>query len=254
MYFERSKHGSERGLYKPTVEIQQGSIFLLYTTYGTGTFSITINGNTKSESKSYSFTNSETTILSHSVTVPHNSDGTKTITISGSYSGDSPIGGNGSSSCTLDNIDVNKVTNFDGAHDFTLEGTTAAWFSPFKSSYTHNLYIDLINDGNTWVTRENYTTGATITISDNEILNAYNQLSNYRPGQTVNVKYYLSTFSSGTYIGGVSLWRTMTIGGTSKINISGSWKSSIPYINSGGSWKPTIGYVNAGGSWKRGRP
>ena len=166
-----------------------------YTTYGTGTFSITINGNTKSESKSYSFTNSETTIIFHTVTVPHNSDGTKTITISGSYSGDSPIGGNGSSSCTLDNIDVNKATNFDGANDFTLEGTTSAWFTPFKSSYTHNLYIDLINDGNTWVSRENYTSGSDITISDSEILNAYSQLGNYSPGQTVNVKYYLATFT-----------------------------------------------------------
>lgn len=38
-----------------------------YKTYGTGTFSITINGNTKSESKSYSFTNSETTILYHTI-------------------------------------------------------------------------------------------------------------------------------------------------------------------------------------------
>lgn len=224
-----------------------------YTTYGTGTFSITINGNTKSESKSYSFTNSETTILSHTVTVPHNSDGTKTITISGSYSGDTPIAGNGSSSCALDNIDVNKITNFDGANDFTLEGTTSAWFTPFKSSYTHNLYIDLINDGNTWVARENYTSGSNITISDSEILNAYSQLGNYSPGQTVNVKYYLATFSGGTNIGGVSLWKTMTIGGTAKVNISGSWKKAIPYIKINDLWKPTISYVKANLSWKRGR-
>ena len=224
-----------------------------YTTYGTGNFSITINGNTKSESKSYSFTNSETTILSHTVTVPHNSDGTKTITISGSYSGDSPIGGNGSSSCTLDNIDVNKVTNFDGANDFTLEGTTSAWFTPFKSSYTHNLYIDLINDGNTWVAREGYTSGSTITISDAEILSAYNQLSGYSVGQTVNVKYYLATFSGGTSLGGVSLWRTLTIGGTAKVNIGGYWKKAIPYVKVNGSWKPTISYIKANSNWKRGQ-
>ena len=147
---------------------------------------------------------------------------------------------NGSSSCTLDDIDINKDTNFDGANDFTLEGTTSAWFTPFKSSYTHNLYIDLINDGNTWVTRENYTSGSTITISDSEILNAYSQLGNYSLGQTVDVKYYLSTFSDGIYIGGVSLWKTMTIGGTSKVNINGSWKKAIPYVKINGSRKPTM--------------
>ena len=149
------------------------------------------------------------------------------ITISGSYSGDTPIGGNGSSSCTLDDIDINKDTNFDGANDFTLEGTTSAWFTPFKSSYTHNLYIDLINDGNTWVARENYTSGSNITISDSEILNAYSQLGNYYPEQTVNVKYYLATFSGDTNIGGVSLWKTMTIGGTAKVNINGSRKPTM---------------------------
>lgn len=222
-----------------------------YTTYGTGNFSITINGDTKSESKSYSFTNAETTIISHTVTVPHNSDGTKTITISGNYSGDSPIGGNGSASCTLDNINVDRITEFGGANDFMLEGTTSAWFTPFKSSYTHNLYIDLINDGNTWVSRPNYTSGSTITISGSEILNAYNWLSSYKPGQAVKVKYYLATFSGGTSLGGVSLWKTMTIGGTSKINIEGTWKNAIPYVKIGDTWKPEISYIKANSNWKQ---
>lgn len=222
-----------------------------HTTYGNGMFSITIDGNTNSQSKSYSFTNSENTILSHTVDVPHNSDGTKTITISGSYSGDSPIGGNGSALCTLDNIDVNKVTQFDGANDFTLESTTSAWFTPYKSWYTHNLYIDLLNDGNTWISRPGYSSGQTIQISDDEILNAYNQLLNYNPGQTVNVKYYLATFSGDTNLGGVSLWKTMTIGGTAKINIGGTWKKAIPYVKVNGVWKPTISYINADSSWKR---
>lgn len=225
-----------------------------YTTYGNGTFSITIDGNTNSQNKSYSFTNSESTILSHTVTVPHNSDGTKTITISGNYSGNTPIGGNGSAWCALDNIDVNKVTQFDGANDFTLETTTSAWFTPYKSSYTHNLYIDLINDGNTWVSRPGYTSGAAIIISDDEILKAYSQLSGYKPGQTVSIKYYLATFLNGSQLGGVNLWKTLTIGGTTKINTGGSWKRSIPYVNSGGTWKPAIGYIKSGSSWKRGQP
>ena len=101
--------------------------------------------------------------------------------------------------------------------------------------------------------REGYTSGSTITISDAEILSAYNQLSGYSVGQTVNVKYYLATFSGGTSLGGVSLWRTLTIGGTAKVNIGGSWKKAIPYVKVNGSWKPTISYIKANSNWKRGQ-
>ena len=159
----------------------------------------------------------------------------------------------GSTSSYSVEFNIDRITEFDGANDFTLESTTSAWFTPYKSSYTHNLYIDLINDGNTWITRLDYKSGNTITITDSEILNAYSQLSNYSPGQTVNVKYYLSTFSGGTNLGGVSLWKTMTIGGTAKINIGGSWKKAIPYVNVSGTWKPTISYVNINSNWKRGQ-
>ena len=165
----------------------------------------------------------------------------------------STAGTPGSTSSYSVTYNVDKKTEFGGANDFTLEGTTSAWFTPYKSSYTHNLYIDLINDGNTWVSREGYKSGSTITISDSEILSAYNQLSGYSVGQTVSVKYYLATFSGSTSLGGVSLWKTMTIGGTSKINIGGSWKKAIPYVKVNGSWKPTISYVKSSSNWKRGQ-
>ena len=45
----------------------------------------------------------------------------------------------------------------------------------------------------------------------------------------------------------------MTIGGTAKINIGGSWKKAIPYVNVSGTWKPTISYVNINSNWKRGQ-
>ena len=165
----------------------------------------------------------------------------------------STAGTPGNTSSYSVSFNVDKMTEFDGANDFTLESTTSAWFTPYKSSYTHNLYIDLINDGNTWISRPNYTSGSTITISDSEILNAYSQLSGYSPGQTVSVKYYLATFSNGTSLGGVSLWKTMTIGGTAKIKVGDSWKKAIPYVNVNGEWKPTISYINDSSNWKRGQ-
>ena len=140
-------------------------------------------------------------------------------------------------------FDIDRKTEFTSADNFTLESTTKATFTPYKSSYTHNLYIDLLTDGNTWITRTGYTSGSTITISDSEILSAYSQLSSYRPNQTVSIKYYLATFSGGTSLGGVSLWKTMTIGGTAKVNVSGSWKNAIPYVKSGGRLKPSIALI-----------
>lgn len=149
------------------------------------------------------------------------------------------------------NVDIDdKPTEIEGANNFVLEQTTSAWFTPKKSSFIHNLYIDLINSGNTWVTRQNYTSGATITISDSEILNAYRQISNCHPNQTVSVKYYLETIDNGKNLGGTSLWKTMTVNGTSKININNSWKNAIPYININGVWKPTIAYIK-NNNWNR---
>ena len=74
-----------------------------YTTYGTGTFNLTIEGqNFTTGSVSYRFTSSDTVMLEATVTVPHSSDGKCTITLSGSYSGNTPIGGNGSQQFNLD--------------------------------------------------------------------------------------------------------------------------------------------------------
>lgn len=54
-----------------------------YTTKGTGTFSLTINGNKKSASKYMTITqNSNTVAITHTVQVTHSADGTKSITIS----------------------------------------------------------------------------------------------------------------------------------------------------------------------------
>ena len=53
-----------------------------YETYGSGNFTMTINGNSYTNSGTFSLTyQSGTLCVSHSVSVPHNSDGSKSITI-----------------------------------------------------------------------------------------------------------------------------------------------------------------------------
>lgn len=63
-----------------------------YTTSGTGTFKININGTETSVNKKYSITSNEVVLMTASQNVQHNADGTKTINISGEYNGDTPIG------------------------------------------------------------------------------------------------------------------------------------------------------------------
>ncbi len=69
----------------------------------------------------------------------------------------------------------------------------------------------------------------------------------------MSVKYYLATFSEGKSLGGVSLWKKMTIGGTARININGVWKKAIPFTKVNNSWKPIVCYVKANSNWKRGQ-
>ena len=77
-----------------------------YTTYGSGTFTMTVNGtNFSTGTISYSFTSSDTVVLDETVMIAHNSDGSKTFNISASYSGNSPIGGSGNQNFTLNTID-----------------------------------------------------------------------------------------------------------------------------------------------------
>lgn len=78
-----------------------------YTTYGTGTFTIVIDGNSKSNTQYYEIThNSNTLMVKHSVVVPHNDDGKKTITISayGSIGGTTLSSSSASGKAVLDNI------------------------------------------------------------------------------------------------------------------------------------------------------
>lgn len=96
MYFEMSKHGSERGPYKVTVEIQQGGIFLLYTTYGSGICYCKINGRIYSVTVNYSqkITNSGITLFSKSLDIYHNADGSKYLETSACIRINMPLSSN----------------------------------------------------------------------------------------------------------------------------------------------------------------
>lgn len=119
-----------------------------YTTYGTGTFNMNVNGTAYTTgSIAYSFGSSDTVVLNKTLTIAHNANGTKSFTISASYSGDSPIGGNGSQSFTLNTIDRNAPTV-----TFSVSDVTSNSFKiSATATYSCNIWQYKIDSGS-WTT------------------------------------------------------------------------------------------------------
>jgi len=114
-----------------------------YTTYGTWSGKITINGTATSASKSLTITyNSNTKAISATVKVPHNSDGTKTISISasGSISGTSLGSTSVSGSVTLNTIPrASSVSMSTG----TMGSASTIKITRASSGFTHTLTYKL---------------------------------------------------------------------------------------------------------------
>lgn len=115
-------------------------------TYGTGSFSVTINGQTTSGSGYAVITNfigNGVSVLSASATVPHNEDGTKTITISasGSISGTTLESTTCSGSAVLDSIP--RGSSITTVPDVTLGNNCSVTWTPRSSAYYYKLKFAL---------------------------------------------------------------------------------------------------------------
>lgn len=142
-----------------------------YGTYGTGTFSITINGSTETVTKEITIGyNSNTLAVTHSVKVNHNDDGSKQITISGSggIAGTTFTSTTISSNVTLDTIPratqpstnltsqamgsdiVISMPRASGSFSHTLSyafnGRTGTIAENVGTSYTWNITMNLANE------------------------------------------------------------------------------------------------------------
>lgn len=142
-----------------------------YGTYGTGTFSITINGSTETVTKEITIGyNSNTLAVTHSVKVNHNDDGSKQITISGSggITGTTFTSTTISSNVTLDTIPratqpstnltsqamgsdiVISMPRASGSFSHTLSyafnGRTGTIAENVGTSYTWNITMNLANE------------------------------------------------------------------------------------------------------------
>lgn len=173
-----------------------------YTTYGSGTMHLNIDGTSFSKSDSWRITyNSNTVMITATKTVYHNSDGTKSITISWAGSMDSPLTiKNGSGTAVLDKIPrsstvASNVSFTAGTQDLAVSLNVAS------SSFTHTLSLQVQKPDSTWVTvatRTNVGSSTIIVFSESEITSIYSAMSQYssRPA-----KLNVTTYNGGTVIG-----------------------------------------------------
>lgn len=167
-----------------------------YVTYGTWSGSLTINGNTKSGSSSIQLNGSNTvSVISHTVTVPHNADGTKSITISatGGASGTTLTSTSCSKRITLEPIP--RQANLTAANDFNDEGNPTITYNNLAGNAVSSLQA-CIADANGNVIHVAYRdidkTGTTYTFN----LTAAERtalLKAYTTSNSNTVKFYVKT-------------------------------------------------------------
>lgn len=170
-----------------------------YTTYGTGTFDMDLNGSAfTTGSISYSFTSSDTVVLDKTVTISHNADGTRDFYISASYTGDTPIGGSGGQIFTLNAIDRTAPSV-----SLTLSGITSNSITVNASSNTTcDIWQYTTNNGSTWTSFS--TASATA---------ASKVITGLSPSVTYTIKVRARRKSNHVY-GSSSAKSAATLGGT----------------------------------------
>lgn len=214
-----------------------GYIIIDGTTYG---FNANFNPNQTSSGASLLTTKSNT--------VTHNTDGTKTVNCSAGFEG--TRAGTGqyvtwSGSKTLYTIPRGSVIGT--VSNFNLEDSFSVPITKYSSSFTDTLTISI---GGTLIkTIPNYTSGTLITLTDSELLSAYNAVAITNTNTTVT--FGLTTYSGSTAVGTSSAAATAYLAGTIWIRAGSVWRRAVPFIKAGGSWKRTVAYINKSG-WERG--
>lgn len=192
-----------------------------YTTTGSGTWTITINGSSYSTTATKTLTYNNTSYLIYQVTgfnVPHNADGTKAITISatGGMPSTSYTATYCSGTATLDTIPrasqptitVNPIP-LDGSTSTTIQGHRAS------ASFTHNYYYAFGGIGKTLIASG----------QNDYVWTPPQSLMNQIPTATSGTgTIYCDTYNGATYIGSTTVGFTVTV----PSNIVPTFSSVVP--------------------------
>lgn len=227
----------------------------LYSTGGTSTYYtvgptyVYINGSQVYYREQKSWRTQEfpaaTGSTSGSTTVSHNADGTKTITVELVTAVYNDGTGSSSKSWTLDAIQRSSVIA--NVPSFNIEDGLSCTFTKYVDSYTQTLKLSY---GSTDIaTFSNYTSGTTVTLTNAQILAAYNAMGTNKSG---DFTFTLTTYDGSTSRGNSTKNGTGTCAGTSDIRVSGVYKRALPWVNDNGTWKKALGFSKDEATWKRG--
>lgn len=181
------------------------------TTYGSGTFSITVDGyGTTSQSKQITITGSAwVEAVKKEFTVSHNNNGTKTIKVSasGSMPGTTLTYTSCGDTVSLDTIP--RASSIDSVTNTTLGGTCRVYWTPKSSSYTYQLTFTL----GSWTSSKGgirpNTTSSYLYLFDVP-LEVANQLTNVKTG-TMTVTLYTFATVNAAPIGSDTKEFTVTV-------------------------------------------
>lgn len=188
-----------------------------------------------------SYTSKE--IFNRTATITHDTDGTFSETFQTECTYSTYATGTQSGTVAFDTIP--RASEIGAISNFNLEDTFSVPVDKKSPSFTDDL---VMKQGSTTIkTILNYTSGASINLTDTELLTAYNAID-----KSASFTFETTTKSGSTVIGTDNAAATGTAAGTAYFKTSGSWKRALPYIKVNGTWKKAIANIKSGGSWKRG--
>ena len=203
-----------------------------YTTYGTGTFTISIGGLKTSVTKSLTITESAwVKAVEATETISHSTDGSKSITISatGSMSGTSLSSTSCSGTAKLDTIPRATVLNSLSCATKYFTGKMTYKYTPQSTSYYNRCNISLNMNGN-YIRVKSIDLGkksasqqtATVTLTSAELEIIYNELPSTTKG---TLRFTFRTYSDSSY--------TTEVG-------DHSYKEIVLYIPNDSTTKPSV--------------
>lgn len=185
------------------------------------------------------------TLVNNTYTISHNSDGSKTINVA--YAWDTGLNSTGtlSGSANVSLTTIPRASKIGSVSPFNIEDTFSVPITKYAASFTDTLNINI---GSTLIkTVSGYTNGSLISLTDAEILAAYNAMS----GLSTTVTFALSTKNDSATIGTDSKTVTVAAAGTAHIKVNGSYKRAVVWTKISGTWKKAICFIKASGNFKR---
>lgn len=197
-----------------------------YTTYGSGTFGIYLDGQQVVNTTRFSITqNSNTLVVSGTVRVNHNADGTKNFRIGASGYTDVFSINDGSTTAYMDNIP--RASTISSNISWTAGvNSLPVTINRASSAFQHYVELQVKNPINgSWAivaSRSNVGDSVTFDFSKDETTKVYQQIAAY---EQTEAKIRLETWNGGTYVGSNEKYGTVyaVATGTANYNQWGSF-------------------------------